>query len=77
MIPKQIPDFHWQLTDTYHTTNVGKSTLHMNTSSVDVHTASFAGRRKYNNKYEINQQVDTTTIDSNIDTIVCATSNRT
>ena len=23
MNPKQIPDLHWQLTDTYHTTNIG------------------------------------------------------
>ena len=75
--PKQIPDLHWQLADTYHTTNIGQSTLHMSTPSVDVHTLSFAGERKYNNPYKINLHVNTTTIDSNVDTIVCSISNMT
>ena len=70
MNPKQIPDLHWQLVDTYYTTNIGQSTLHMSTPIVDVHTLSFAGRRMYNNKCEINLHIDTTTIDSNIDIIV-------
>ena len=74
--PKQIPDLHWQLADAYHTTNIGQSTLHMSTPSVDVHTLSFAGGGKYSDKYEINVHIDTTTIDSNIDTIVCATSKK-
>ena len=77
MNPKQIPDLHWQLADAYHTTNIGQSTLHMSTPSVDVHTLSFAGGRKFNNKNDINLHIDTTTIDSNIDTIVCTTSNKT
>ena len=29
MNPKHITDLHWQLSDTYHTTNIGQSTLHM------------------------------------------------
>ena len=45
--PKCIPDLHWQSTDTYHT-SIGFSALHMCTSSVDVNTLSFAGRRRYN-----------------------------
>ena len=40
--PKQIPDLHWQLPDTFHTTNIGQSTLHVCTPSVDVNTLSFA-----------------------------------
>ena len=77
MNPKQIPDLHWQLADTYHTTNIGQSTLHMSTPGVDVHTLSFAGERTYNNPYKINLHVNTTTIDSNVDTIVCSLSNKT
>ena len=77
MNPKQIPDLHWQLADTYHTTNIGQSTLYISTPSVDVNTLSFAGGRKYNNTYEINLHINTTTIDSNIDTIVCSISNKT
>ena len=76
MNPSQIPNLHWQLTDTY-TTNIGQSVLPMSTPSVDVHTLSFAGGRKYNNTYEINLHVDTTTIDSNVDTIVCSISDKT
>ena len=57
MNPKQIPDLHWQLSDTYHTTNIGQSTLHVSSPSVDVNTLSFAGGRKYNNTYEINLHV--------------------
>ena len=45
--PKQIPDLHWQLADVFHTTNIGQSTLHMCTPSVDVNTLSFAGKRRY------------------------------
>ena len=45
MNPKHITDLHWQLSDTYHTTNIGQSTLHMSTPSVDVNTLSFAGKR--------------------------------
>ena len=46
--PKHIPDLHWQSTDTYHTTSIGFSTLHVCTPSVDVNTLSFAGKRRYN-----------------------------
>ena len=76
MNPNQIPDLHWQLADTYHTTNIGQSTLPMSTPSVDVHTLSFAGGRKYNNTCEINLHIDTTIIDSHVDTIVCSISNK-
>ena len=77
MNPKQIPNLHWQLADTYHTTNIGQSTLHISTPSVDVNTLSFVGRRMYNNTYGTNLHVNTTTIDSNIDTIVCSSNNKT
>ena len=48
MNPKHIPDLHWQSMDTYHTTSIGLSTLHVCTPSVDVNTLSFAGKRRYN-----------------------------
>ena len=76
MNPKQIPDLHWQLADTYHTTNIGQSTLHISTPSVDVNTLSFAGGRKYNNTYEISLHINTATIDSNVNAIVCSISNK-
>ena len=76
MNPKQIPDLHWQLADTYHTTNIGQSTLHMSTPSVDVHILSFAGKRIYSNTCGTNLFINTITIDSNIDTIICSSSNK-
>ena len=44
---------------------------------MDVNTLSFAGGRKYNNTYDINLHVNTTTIDSNVNTIVWSISNKT
>ena len=67
--PKQIPDLHWQLADTYHTTNIGQSTLHVCTPSVDVNTLSFAGKGRYKIS-GTGLQVDTTVINSNNDAIV-------
>ena len=69
--PKHIPDLHWQLADTYHTTNIGQSTLHVCTPSVDVNTLSLAGKRKYN-KSGTSLHVNTTVIHSNNDPIVSA-----
>ena len=45
---QHIPDLHWQIADTYHTTNIGQSTLHVCTPSVDVNILSLAGKRTYN-----------------------------
>ena len=76
MNPKHITDLHWQLSDTYHTTNIGQSTLHMNTPSVDVNTLSFADKRKYN-ICGTSLYINTTTTNSNNDTIVCSGSYKT
>ena len=67
--PKQIPDLHWQLADTFHTTNIGQSTLHICTPSVDVNTLSFTGKRRYDTS-GTGLHVDTTVINSNNDAIV-------
>ena len=69
--PKHIPDLHWQIADTYHTTNIGQSTLHVCTPSVDVNTLSLAGKRKYH-KSGTSLHVNTTVINSNNDPIVSA-----
>ena len=66
---KQIPDLHWQLADTFHTTNIGQSTLHVCTPSVDVNTLSFTGKRRYDT-IGTSLHVETTVINSNNDTIV-------
>ena len=69
--PKHIPDLHWQIADTYHTTNIGQSTLHVCTPSVDVNTLSLAGKRKYH-KSGTSLHVNTTVINSNNDPMVSA-----
>ena len=62
--PKQIPDLHWQLEDSFHTTNIGQSTLQVCAPSVDVNTLSFTGKRSYHSN-GTNLHMDTTVIDSN------------
>ena len=69
--PKHIPDLHWQIADTYHTTNIGQSTLHVCTPSVDVNTLSLAGKGKYH-KSGTNLHANTTVINSNNDPMVSA-----
>ena len=66
--PRNIPDLHWQLEDVLHTTNIGQTTLQVSTSSVDMNTLSFTGKRKYHSK-GINLLVDTPVINRNTSTI--------
>ena len=66
--PKHIPDLHWQLENSLHTTNIGQTTIQVCTPSVDVNTLSFTGKRKYHSK-GINLHVDTSVIDSNTSVI--------
>ena len=72
--PKQIPDLHWQLEHTFHTTNIGQSTLQVYTPSVDVNTLSFAGKRRYHSNGP-NLHVDPTVINSNIGAITSINTN--
>ena len=66
--PKQIPDFQWQLEDSFHTTNIGQSNLQVCTPSVDVKTISFTGKRRYHSN-GTNLHMDTTVINSNTSAI--------
>ena len=49
----------------------------MITPSVDVHTLSHAGGKKYDNACGATLSIDTATINSNVHTIICSISNRT
>ena len=74
MNPNKIPDLHWQLADMHHTTNIGQpepQTSNMVTPSVDVHTISHAGGRKYKNMCGATLNTDTITFNSNVNTVVC------
>ena len=66
--PRNIPDLHWQLEDTLHTTNIGQTTLQISTPSVDVNTLSFAGKRKYDSR-GTTLHMDSIVINSNMNAI--------
>ena len=66
--PRHISDLHWQLEDSLHTTNIGQSTIHVCTPSMDVNTLSSAGKRRYHSN-GTNLHVDTTVINSNTSAI--------
>ena len=75
MNPDKIPDLHWQLVNTYHTTNIGQLELQatdISTHGIDVDTISHAGGNKYENWCGITLNTDTTTLQSNINPIVCS-----
>ena len=69
--PKHIPDLHWQLADTYHTTYICQSTLHVCTPIVAVNNLSFAGKRRYNIN-GTSLHINTTVINSDNNTTVSA-----
>ena len=48
----------------------------MSTPSVDVQTIYFAAKGMYNTSYGKSLHVNTTNIDSNIETIVCSNNNK-
>ena len=80
MNPNKIPDLHWQLANTYHTTNIKQSELqtsNMVTPSVDVHTISHAGGRKYENACVVTLNTDNIHFNSNVNTVVCFISGKT
>ena len=75
MNPDKIPDLHWQLVNTYHTTNIGQLELQssdLSTYGVDVDTISHAGGNKYENWCGTTLNTDTITLQSNINPIVCS-----
>ena len=63
--PDKIPNLHWQLAGTYHTTNIGQlglQTSDISTHGVDVDTISHAGGNKYENLCGTTLNTDTVTI---------------
>ena len=68
MNPDKIPDLHWQLASTYHTTNVGQlgfQTPDISTYGVDVDTINHAGGNKYKSLCGTTLNTDTSTLQSN------------
>ena len=74
MNPHKIPNLHWQLASTYHTSNVGQlglQTSDMSTHGVDVDTISHMEGNKYKWLCGTTLNTDTITSQSNTEPIVC------
>ena len=76
MNPDKIPDLHWKLVNTYHTTNIGQTrpqATNISTHFIDVDTVSYAGGTKYGNWCGTTLNTDTITLQSNVKPVVCLT----
>ena len=74
--PDKIPNLHWRLADSYHTTNIGlaiSSTLTMTTNYIDVKTLSYAKGDKCKEWCGVSLSTDVNTLQSNMRTIMCNT----
>ena len=76
MNPDKIPDLHWKLVNTYHTTNIGQTrtqTTDISTLCIDVDTISYARGVRYGNWCGTTLNTDTITLQSNVKPVVCPT----
>ena len=74
--PDKIPNLHWSLADSYHTTNIGlaiSSTMTMSTNYVDVSTLSCAKGAKCKEWCGVSLNTDVNILQSNIRPNVCHT----
>ena len=71
-----IPDLHWSLADSYHTTDIGLTifnTKTVSTNHVDVNPLSYAQGDKCKMWCYVSLSNDVTTMQSNIKPIMCST----
>ena len=74
MNPDKIPDLHWKLTNTYHTTNIGcidPEFTCVSTHCIDVDTLSHAKGDRCGNWCRTTLSTDTVVLQSNIEPVVC------
>ena len=74
--PDKIPNLHWSLADSYHTTNIGlaiSSTLTVSTNYIDVNTLSYAKGDKCKEWCGVSLSTDVNILQSNMRPIVCNT----
>ena len=72
--PDRIPDLHWSLTDSYHTTNIGlvdSSTMLMSTNFLDVGILSYAKEDGCKEWCRTTLNPDVNVLQSNRKPIVC------
>ena len=72
----KIPDLHWSLADSYHTTNIGlaiSSAVTVSTNSIDVNTLSYAKGYKCKEWCGVSLKTDVNILQSNRRPVVCNT----
>ena len=72
--PDKIPDLHWNLTNIYHTTNIGQTdsqTMWISTHCINVDTLSHAEGNKYGEWCGITLSMKMTLLQSNVEPTVC------
>ena len=75
MNPDKIPDLHWSLANTYHTTNIGQidpQVTHISTHCIDVDTLSHAEGVRCGKWCGTTLNTDKIILQSNIEPIVCS-----
>ena len=65
--PDQIPDLHWKLTNTYHTTNIGQSEI--GNTIVSIHDITV---KTFNHVCKTSLSTETYTTQSRCDPLVCS-----
>ena len=74
MNPDMIPNLHWNLSDTYQTTNIGQTdpqTTWVSNNCIDVDTLSYAEGDRCRNWYGTTLNTNVTILQSNREPIVC------
>ena len=65
--PDQIPDLHWKLANTYHTTNIGQTEIE--NTSISIHEITV---KTFDSMYKISLNTETRTTQSICKSIVCS-----
>ena len=65
--PDQIPDLHWKLTNTYHTTNIGQSEI--GSTSISIHDITV---KTFDCMCKTRLNTETCTTQSRCEPIVCS-----
>ena len=75
MNPDKIPDLHWNLLNTYHTTNIGQTeppTVWVSTHCIDIDTLSYAKGDKCGNWSGTTLNTNMNILQSNREPIICS-----
>ena len=75
MNPDQIPDLHWNLANTYHTTNIGHIDTQVTDVSahcIDIKALSYAKGDKYRDWCGTTLNTDTSSSQSNQESTICS-----